>query len=588
MEVIWACRPGRGDPKRQQVLDAMAIVPAFHHVIKQAKRTRTKAELCELIRQHQEESPPVKTPRTPQTPPKSPGPSPTEEPLSAGHQQYVYKLRTPPELYSIPKTPRTPRTPRDMETTTRYASSQKSTQPAKPPPSSQGDRSIAQEIERKEEKKKIILSSIDDVVSPKHTSPSLLRITRSQSIVAPSAVPTRQEEIKKGATSSVATRSQKIVELKRVSELRKQVRTSAVFIPIETEKRITWRILERIGAGGGGTVFKACVPPESKGTKSSECGYAVKVVKESSLHSGYRDVRYLQMLQPARLNNNTMLVPRFYDAFHFREERIPFSKELYIVMERWDGDMHELASRQGWLTVSQLTRMFELSIALGIFGLISGDNKLSQFLQKGGGREIVMTDFGFAGSSDPSDINEFTARLGWPAGQPAFKCPPAWTYIERCRTTTSAKSSPGHAHTHTHAHPPASVKMASSGFPSAATPLPLALPPATTTTPPKEEDVGLPCATGDARYPAYVNVLQLEASLLYSARYQLPVRSDDGKSKLGVFAGLHGLGRDSIFNKCIGYTDAYVDGIISTLKAPPFHLSFEKLYFHTLSKLSCI
>lgn len=128
------------------------------------------------------------------------------------------------------------------------------------------------------------------------------------------------------------------------------------------------------------------------------------------------------MLQNVKLNNNP-IVPKLYDSwicnFPIKDKKgkIVEQDHSFIVLERWDSDMEKLAnSRKSKKSnnnpvyqKSEILRMFCLAYILGQLGIVHGDLKADQYLQRNNGDLIVISDFGLSGGGK----TKYTAELGW-------------------------------------------------------------------------------------------------------------------------------------------------------------------------------
>jgi serine/threonine protein kinase len=304
----------------------------------------------------------------------------------------------------------------------------------------------------------------------------------------------------------------------------------------------------RLGAGAFGEVSATCRMTSAESCSLCRinkryCPYALKVVQVEVGRDGIlplagveRDVYYLQKLRDVRVDGKPV-VPVFYDAW-MQDEAVtdPENPErkyypYYLVLERFDGDMSHLAKERfrTWdgrgatpdssalYHESELTRMFRIAARIGVS---DGDIKPDQFLFIGTSsmnapsssslagtltppaRNIVLTDFGFAGEAD----GEFAPLLGWPADDVSLGCPTAdWDAPDRLKNW--------------------------------------------------------PQLLGD---PAHTNVLLLEMYLLVYGGEPL-VAPDDSDARGGggagvrIFGGIRGLDRDAYASGlCRNYTNAYV------------------------------
>lgn len=104
-------------------------------------------------------------------------------------------------------------------------------------------------------------------------------------------------------------------------------------------------------------------------------------------------------------------------ATHLTFILVPLPDVVYMVMERFDGDLGSLANKCGSYKKEHVRQMFQLGFDVGLQGVVCGDLKPDQFLIRKD--KVVLTDFGFAGAPD----TPFTPRLGWPQTSKTHGCP---------------------------------------------------------------------------------------------------------------------------------------------------------------------
>ena len=341
--------------------------------------------------------------------------------------------------------------------------------------------------------------------------------------------------------------------------------TKAVVIPIATldrkeceEKQREYVRTTVLGRGSDGTIYAAC-------KNATDCKYAVKASNYDGSPHAKKDVYFLQVLAPAKLHGQ-YIVPRLFDAWiceegaqqdrgeRKRRKETEDGAILYLVMDRWDGDMASLMKKQGDnLKLSQLIRMFGLAVALGMLGVLHSDLKIDQYLHRNNGAEMVVSDFGFSGTSEeagPDNLGHpFESELGWPSTVPRLKCPAAFTPIPPCALKKE--------------EPPAPMEVKTGRGKRRVV-----------------EVVANPtvaCPTRpDPIYPAWINVMQLEAFLLeYNPNLQ--ILDDRTETPIGTFAGFEDLIRTSPQNPCPGYDDKRVEDLVSKRSPPLLRLSFQAL-----------
>jgi hypothetical protein len=169
----------------------------------------------------------------------------------------------------------------------------------------------------------------------------------------------------------------------------------------------------KLGQGNHGEIVAAC--------KNADCKYVLKISNLQDPTSNpandrlqsQKDVYFLNLLKNARVNGSRM-VPTLYDHWTCTFDGMEHS---FIVVDRWDSDMQALSIKNGLkarapgklYTKNELLRMFRIGYALGALGVVHGDLKPNQYLQRNNGNEIVITDFGFAGGA----ATPYVAEMGW-------------------------------------------------------------------------------------------------------------------------------------------------------------------------------
>lgn len=162
----------------------------------------------------------------------------------------------------------------------------------------------------------------------------------------------------------------------------------------------------KLGEGKHGAIVPAC--------KDTNCKYVLKISDE--IEDAQKEVFFLKLLQNEKLNGEPM-VPMLFDNWLCSYPIQLGTMHSFIVVDRWDSDMYALGalrmsqtkSSSLVFTKSEIKRMFCLAFLLGVFGIIHGDLKLDQYLQRNDGKLIVITDFGFSGGKG----TPYKAELGW-------------------------------------------------------------------------------------------------------------------------------------------------------------------------------
>jgi hypothetical protein len=163
-----------------------------------------------------------------------------------------------------------------------------------------------------------------------------------------------------------------------------------------------------LGQGMHGMIMPVC--------EDKTCKYVLKISDE--IANAERDVYFLKLLQNKKVNREP-IVPKLYDfwlcSFPFVDPNI-LTQHSFILLDRWDSDMQKLAyarmskpTNRPVYRKSEIIRMFCLAYVLGLLGIIHGDLKADQYLQRGDGKLIVITDFGMAGG----EKTPYVAELGW-------------------------------------------------------------------------------------------------------------------------------------------------------------------------------
>jgi hypothetical protein len=204
--------------------------------------------------------------------------------------------------------------------------------------------------------------------------------------------------------------------------------------------------LKQLGKGQYGEVLEVCKDGELSDNKCSH-KYALKITNgedENDLETSKRDPYFLRMLANEKLDGQ-YIVPRVYDAWlchdegntravydsdEEEDEEEPYNN-LFVVMDRWDGDMEHYAKdsfskKDKWVYGrSELLRMFRLAARLGQLGIMHGDLKPDQYLERDLGGEISVTDFGFSGG--PKTKYQGGPNWAYVGTEGWSRCPKAFT-----------------------------------------------------------------------------------------------------------------------------------------------------------------
>lgn len=184
------------------------------------------------------------------------------------------------------------------------------------------------------------------------------------------------------------------------------------------------------------------------GCQLGECKYVIKVSTRGRVE-WEREQKVLRFLQDTKQSlDGAPIAPRLYDAWECKNK-------FYQVLEEFDSDMRHLGKTRmkyvkmnrdkwSWLNLqwidvdkprrpellyyrSEIAQVLRLAIALGRAGIIHGDLKLNQFLQRDNGRVVRIADFDFSTIPGPWLVDS-DARLGWP-GISGLDCPPAHHFL---------------------------------------------------------------------------------------------------------------------------------------------------------------
>lgn len=184
-----------------------------------------------------------------------------------------------------------------------------------------------------------------------------------------------------------------------------------------------------LGQGTFGRVSAVC-------KNGAACNYALKASKQVSEIA--REAYFLEFLENWYLHGRR-IAPMMEDAW---ECPLPIkgakrgSKENYgfLVMDRWDADLEKMAKNRAadlklqteftffdadegkestyeiqYYTPEEVVTMFQLAIVLGKAGVIHGDLKPDQYLERKMGAEICVSDFGLSGGPR----TKYQATMGW-------------------------------------------------------------------------------------------------------------------------------------------------------------------------------
>jgi serine/threonine protein kinase len=111
------------------------------------------------------------------------------------------------------------------------------------------------------------------------------------------------------------------------------------------------------------------------------------------------------------------IAPKFYEHRICHQAQDPRVRILSLVMDKYQGSMLNLVETQGLdvFTAHDIQQMVDILKLLRFFLIVHGDVKLDQFLWrkrgKGGGRHIVLGDYGYAGTIPPDIMKQ--AGISW-------------------------------------------------------------------------------------------------------------------------------------------------------------------------------
>lgn len=196
-----------------------------------------------------------------------------------------------------------------------------------------------------------------------------------------------------------------------------------------------WTQGKELGRGSFGRVVSLCKEGEEGESGNGSCEHVLKIIAiqhdTAKVHDydlldlAIREPLFLHRLRNVKLKGKP-ITPTLQDAW------ICFPW-FYVVMDKWDGDMDHLAREQAGdepgvlrFTYPQFLKMFQIIELLTKLGIVHGDLKLDQFLQRNKGNDIVITDFGLAGDAAAADNGKtmvYAPRMGWShsIGCPATK-----------------------------------------------------------------------------------------------------------------------------------------------------------------------
>lgn len=212
--------------------------------------------------------------------------------------------------------------------------------------------------------------------------------------------------------------------------------------------------LKKIGEGSYGQVYQAC----RRG--SEKCEFVIKkaiVSRDIDKETADRDYYFLTLLKQAKTKDGRPVVPKIFDAWYCNNKQCEHNRAMctvdvkkksgrkkqrvqkgivFVAMQKFDNNMLNLVNTRAqeklntfgypYLTglelseppeyymLSELVRMYQIMYKLGTLGVVVGDVKPDQFLQNRNGKEIVLTDFGFAGTITGTP---FEPENGWQSNE---------------------------------------------------------------------------------------------------------------------------------------------------------------------------
>ncbi len=169
-----------------------------------------------------------------------------------------------------------------------------------------------------------------------------------------------------------------------------------------------------VAHGSFGHLYIVCDAYEKE---EKHCKKIVKIVVNGCPETVAKEIAIAQLL------HDSSLTPNLHNVFHCKNY-------LFIIMDRYDMNLRQVASKLFQENIGplkalegedfpwrlqmyeemDLLEMFRLAYELGNkYDIIHGDLKPDQFLWRKADDKIVVTDFGFAGTSDGS----IPALRGW-------------------------------------------------------------------------------------------------------------------------------------------------------------------------------
>jgi serine/threonine protein kinase len=178
-----------------------------------------------------------------------------------------------------------------------------------------------------------------------------------------------------------------------------------------------WRVLERVGSGGNGIVYRACRAEDPGGGH-----YAFKLAREPGAARFEREAELLSRIDSPH-------VPRFVDRGLWKS---PWGSEYpYLVMQwvegvplyRWAAE-HGLTSRQALSLLAQLARALEATHRHGVHRDVKGDNML--VTSEG---QAVLLDYGCCWYESARPLT----ATPLPPGTPPYRSPECLRFQYRHR-----------------------------------------------------------------------------------------------------------------------------------------------------------
>lgn len=177
--------------------------------------------------------------------------------------------------------------------------------------------------------------------------------------------------------------------------------------------------VKEIARGSYGYVYAICEATEKD---DSKCPKIVKIIINGQEETIAKEITIAQLLQ------HSGLTPSLDRVFNCGEY-------LFLVMDRYSENLEQRASKRFQdhkvilrtlegidfpfnrlvFTEQEVSEMFRIAKELSDMGIIHGDLKPNQFLWRKSDGKIVVTDFGFSGTTDGSI--------------PAFR---GWSWLKRC------------------------------------------------------------------------------------------------------------------------------------------------------------